>query len=116
MAEKTIFQKIIDREIPAKIIHENDHLIVIDNIAPVAPVHYLIIPKIPLVDMKDARLDAQLSWELCRVVQYLASQLDEPQSFNVISNNGAQAGQSVFHMHWHFVSGKNLYEESGLKL
>ena len=114
--QKTIFQKIIDRELPAKVIYESDAVIVINNIKPVAPVHYLIIPKKPLVDMKDTGLNKELSWELIQTVQYLAAQLPEPVSFNLISNNGAEAGQSVFHMHWHFISGKNIYETSGLEL
>ena len=106
----SVFSKIIDREIPATIIYETDLVIVINNIKPVAPVHYLIIPKVPIVDMRDPRLDGELAAELIRVVQYLASMLTGEQSFNIISNNGVAAGQSVMHMHWHFVSGKNLYE------
>jgi histidine triad (HIT) family protein len=112
---KSVFSKIIDREIPASIVHETDSLIVIKNIKPVAPVHYLIIPKIPMVDMKDPRLDAKLAAEMVSAVQHLASQLPGDQSFNVICNNGVAAGQSVMHLHWHFVSGANLYE-NGLSL
>ena len=112
---KTIFSKIIDREIPSSIVYETDSVIVIKNIKPVAPVHYLIISKIPMVDMRDSRLDAQLAAEMIATVQYLATTLPGDQSFNVISNNGAAAGQSVMHMHWHFVSGANLYK-NGLSL
>ena len=109
MMVKSIFSKIIDREIPADIVYETPSLIVIKDIKPIAPVHFLIIPKIPIVDMRDPRLDAQLAADLVAAIQHLASQLPGDQSFNVISNNGAAAGQVVMHMHWHFVSGKNLY-------
>ena len=56
--QKTLFSRIIDREIPSQIIYENDDLIVIKDINPVAPIHYLIIPKKPVQDMKDPLLDA----------------------------------------------------------
>ncbi len=107
---KSVFSKIIDRELPADIVYETPSIIVIKNIKPVAPVHYLIIPKLAIVDMKDPRLDAALAAEMVATVQYLAAQLPGDQSFNVVSNNGVAAGQSVMHVHWHFVSGKNLYE------
>lgn len=108
--QKSVFSKIIDRELPADIVYETPSIIVIKNIKPVAPVHYLIIPKLAIVDMKDPRLDAVLAAEMVATVQYLAAQLPGDQSFNVVSNNGVAAGQSVMHVHWHFVSGKNLYE------
>lgn len=107
---RSVFSKIIDREIPATIIYETDLVIVIKDIKPIAPIHYLIIPKLPIVDMKDSRLDATLAAELVKTVQHLAAQLPGEQSFNVLSNNGAAAGQVVMHLHWHFISGKNLYE------
>ena len=112
---KSIFSKIIDREIPASIVYETDSVIVIKDIKPIAPIHYLIIPKLPIIDMKDPRLDTALAAELVKTVQYLAAQLSGDQSFNVLSNNGAAAGQVVMHLHWHFVSGRNLYEK-GLSL
>lgn len=107
---KSIFSKIIDREIPATIIYETDSIIVIKDIKPLAPVHYLIIPKLPVLDMKDVLFDAKLSAEMVAVVQHLASTLPGDQSFNILVNNGASAGQVVMHLHWHFVSGKNLYQ------
>lgn len=106
---KSVFSKIIDREILSDIVYETSSLIVIKDIKPIAPIHYLIIPKIPIADMKDPRLDANLAADLVAAVQHLAAQLQGDQSFNLISNNGAAAGQVVMHMHWHFVSGKNLY-------
>lgn len=107
---KTIFSKIIDREIPSSIVYETDAVIVIKDIKPVAPVHYLIIPKVPIVDMKDAQLDAKLAGEMVAAVQHLASQLPGDQSFNIIVNNGKTAGQVVMHLHWHFIAGKNIYD------
>jgi histidine triad (HIT) family protein len=111
MTEKTIFQKIIDREIPAEILHENDHVIVIKDIAPIAPIHYLIISKKLVVDMADPAFDAELAAEMTKAVQHLAAELDDTRGFNIICNNGPEAGQAVYHVHWHFISGRNLYAD-----
>lgn len=105
-----IFCKIVDRKIPATIICENDHVLVIQDIAPKAPVHYLIMPKIHYQDLRE--LDVQnssLLQSLFEMVQRLAKELPGNQSFNLVSNNGKDAGQSVFHMHWHFLAGRNLW-------
>jgi histidine triad (HIT) family protein len=110
MINKSIFSKIIDREIPAQIVYETDQIIVIKDIKPIAPIHYLIIPKVEVLDMKDIRFDGALSAHMTAAVQYLAAQLAGEQSFNIIVNNGQSAGQVVMHLHWHFISGKNLYQ------
>lgn len=110
MVNKSIFSKIIDREISAQIVYETDQIIVIKDIKPIAPIHYLIIPKIEVFDMKDVRLDGALSAHMVAAVQYLAAQLSGDQSFNILVNNGQSAGQVVMHLHWHFISGKNLYQ------
>jgi histidine triad (HIT) family protein len=113
--QKTLFSRIIDREIPSQIIYENDDLIVIKDINPVAPIHYLIIPKKPVQDMKDPLLDAKLAGAMVKTVQHLAAQLAGEQAFNIVVNNGAGAGQSVPHLHWHFISGRNIHEHGFLK-
>lgn len=110
MISKSVFSKIINREIPAHIVYETDQIIVIKDIKPIAPIHYLIIPKIEVIDMKDVRLDGALSAHMVAAVQHLAEQLSGEQSFNIIVNNGQSAGQVVMHLHWHFISGKNLYQ------
>jgi histidine triad (HIT) family protein len=113
--QKTLFSRIIDREIPAQIVHETDILIVIKDINPVAPIHYLIIPKKPVQDMKDPLFDVSLAGAMANAVQHLAAQLAGEQSFNIVVNNGAGAGQSVPHLHWHFISGRNIHEHGFLK-
>jgi len=113
-----IFCKIIKKEIDSTIIDENEHVLVIKDIRPKAPIHYLIIPKIhianinALQDTPEHNASVQAMWKMIRT---LSQHLPEPKAFNLISNNGAAAGQCVFHMHWHFLSGKNIYS-SGLKL
>lgn len=113
-----LFCKIINKEISSKIIDENEHVIVIEDIQPRAPIHYLIIPKIHVANinsMDETEEHYIAAREMFKMIKKLAKNLPEPKSFNLISNNGAEAGQSVFHMHWHFMSGKNIYT-SGLKL
>jgi len=113
-----IFCKIIKKEIPSNIIDENEHVIVVEDIRPKAPIHYLVIPKIHIANINDIQ-DTEEHYtavrEMFKMVRKLAKNLDEPKAFNLVSNNGAQAGQCVFHMHWHFIAGKNIYS-SGLKL
>jgi diadenosine tetraphosphate (Ap4A) HIT family hydrolase len=111
MQDDCVFCKLISHELPAKIIHENDTTLVVQDLYPRAPVHYLVMPKkhiVNLAELTDA--DASLVWDMIKVVRDMAQNLDEPKAFNLISNNGAAAGQSVFHLHWHFLSGKNLYK------
>ena len=114
--QSCIFCRIISKELPSKIIAENDSVLVIEDRAPRAPVHYLILSKkhVPcLTDLKSE--DAELSWQMILMVQELASKLTDPKAFNLIVNNGAQAGQSVFHLHMHFIAKRNIYTE-GLSL
>lgn len=111
-----IFCKIIKKEIPSKIIFENDYVLVVEDVDPKAPVHYLILPKKHVVNLLHVEeSDSSLVWEMIKVIKQLAENLEDPKAFNIISNNGKEAGQSVFHMHWHFMSGKNIYE-SEIKL
>jgi len=110
-----IFCKIIRGEIKSPVIYENEHIFVIQDIHPKAPIHYLIMPKKHLENMLSITPnDNNLCWEMFAVAQELGSKLPS-KAFNIIANNGASAGQSVFHLHWHFLAGKNLYEH-GLHL
>ena len=111
-----IFCKIINRTIPSTIILENDAIIVIKDIAPKAPIHYLVIPKKHIADMVDFSHDDVTSIsKMALAVQELGKSVAPDQAFNIIVNNGAAAGQLVFHLHWHFLAGKNLYS-SGFSL
>ncbi len=103
-----IFCKIIQKKVDAKIITENDDVLVIENIKPKAPVHYLIIPKKHIVNIQSITdQDLDIVQSMIKMVKELSNDVD---SFNLVSNNGKAAGQSVFHMHWHFISGRSLKE------
>jgi histidine triad (HIT) family protein len=110
-----IFCKIIQKQIPSKIIKETDEILVIEDISPKAPFHYLIIPKKHVENINYLTdQDAKFAWPVLKAARDVAKEIQEksgnaePLSFNLVSNNGAFAGQSVFHMHWHFLSGKKL--------
>lgn len=104
-----IFCKIIQGSIPSVVIKENEYVTVIKNINPKAPVHYLIIPKKHLIDVAAlSEGDQQFGWHILRIASDISKE-QNLSNFNLVSNNGAGAGQSVFHLHFHFISGKNLY-------
>lgn len=104
-----VFCKIIERIIPSTVILENDLIIVIKDRAPKAPFHYLVIPKKHISDMTQLTPNDQVFvWSMTQALQELSKNVPH-QAFNVIVNNGAQAGQVIFHLHWHFLAGKNIY-------
>lgn len=106
---ETLFEKIINREIPADIIYEDNLSIVIKDIHPQAPTHLLIIPKKVIPKLSDAEAcDQDVLGHLMLVAGKVAEQLNLDNTFRVIINNGAKAGQSVFHLHLHLLSGRTL--------
>ena len=106
---KTIFEKIIDRELPSKIVYEDDKCIAIEDIDPKAPIHILIIPKKPISKLSEAKKDDEvLLGHLMMTVKKVAERLDVQDAFNVVINNGEKAGQTVFHLHIHLLAGKNF--------
>ena len=106
---KTIFQKIIDREIPAKIEHEDEHCIVIHDIQPQAPVHVLIVPKklIPRVAEAEAADQAVLG-HLLLTAKQVAVQLGLANGFRMVINNGPDGCESVPHLHVHLLGKRQL--------
>ena len=106
---KTLFEKIIDREISADIIFEDELCIVIKDISPQAPTHLLIIPKKAIPKLSDSTEDdKQILGHLMLVAGKIADQLGLDETFRLVINNGAKAGQSVFHLHLHLLSGRPL--------
>lgn len=110
MSYNCIFCAIISKSIPAQIIDQNEHCIVIQDIAPKAPVHYLIIPKKHITNLYAITLDDGIILQaVLFMAQQVANSLQLEQGFTLLANNGAGAGQTVFHMHYHLISGKVLF-------
>lgn len=106
---KTIFQKIVDREIPAKIIHEDEHCLAIHDIQPQAPVHVLIFPKRLIARLNEAApADQALLGHLLLTAQAVAKQLNLGAGFRVVINNGPHGCESVPHLHVHLLGGRQL--------
>lgn len=105
----TLFQKIIAREIPAEILHEDDACIAIRDIEPQAPVHVLIIPKklIPRVAYAGEE-DGPLLGKLLLVAQKIAVEENLEDGFRIVINNGPNGGESVPHLHVHLLGGRKL--------
>jgi histidine triad (HIT) family protein len=109
MSEKTIFQRIIDKEIPAKIIFEDDDCVAFHDIAGQAPVHVLVIPKRPIQSVATlADTDGELMGHLLLVIRDLAQQLNLDRGYRVILNCGPDGGQSVDHLHFHLLGGRKM--------
>jgi histidine triad (HIT) family protein len=106
---KTIFQKIIDREIPAKIEYEDDQCVVLHDIQPQAPVHLLIVPKklIPRVSEASPEDQAVLG-HLVLVAGQMAKKLNLTQGFRLVINNGPHASESVPHLHVHLLAKRQM--------
>jgi histidine triad (HIT) family protein len=106
---QTLFEKIINKEIPADILYEDDISIVIKDISPQAPTHLLIIPKKVIPKLSDAtQEDQEILGHLMLVAGKIADDLGLDETFRLVVNNGAKAGQSVFHLHLHLLSGRSL--------
>lgn len=109
MSETNIFQKIIDRQIPASIVYEDEHCLAFRDIAPQAPEHLLIIPKKPIVSLATVEpADHAVLGHLLIVVRRLADQLQLHNGFRVVCNSGEEAGQLVPHLHFHLLAGRPM--------
>ena len=109
MTGKTIFKKIIDREIPADIVYEDDRCLAFRDVAPQAPVHVLVIPtrEVASLDaLEDG--DAALIDHIWLVIRDLARTLNLPGGYRAVGNCGRDGGQSVDHLHFHLLGGRQL--------
>lgn len=109
MPEKSIFKKIIDGEIPADILYENDDCLAFRDIDAKAPTHVLVIPKKEILNvaaLKDE--DAALAGRLLLAVRDVARQLGLEGGYRVVANCGQDGGQSVDHLHFHILGGRQL--------
>lgn len=105
-----VFCKIVAGEIPAKIVHQDEKMVVIEDINPAAPLHLLLIPRKHIVNMLDLTPeDDLLVGHLHRVAAKIATERGFAESgFRMVTNTNGDAGQSVFHIHFHLLAGRNL--------
>ena len=106
---KTLFEKIIDREIPAAIVYEDDTVLAFRDINPAAPTHVLIVPKKPIARIGEATADDhKLLGHLLHKAAEVAKQLDLKNGYRLVINNGADGGETVPHLHCHILGGRHL--------
>ncbi|MDY6807128.1 MAG: histidine triad nucleotide-binding protein [Cyanobacteriota bacterium] len=109
MATDTIFAKIVRREIPADIIYEDDLVLAFRDIAPQAPVHILVIPKKPIPKLADASPeDGELLGHLLLIIKQIAAEEKLDRGYRVVVNNGADGAQTVNHLHFHILGGRQM--------
>ena len=105
----TIFGKIIRKEIPSEIVYEDEDTLAFKDINPQAPIHILIIPK-KLIEMpEDITIkDNEIVGNLFSAASKIAKKLNITNGYRLVMNNGEEAGQTVFHIHLHFLAGRKL--------
>ena len=110
----TLFTRIIQREIPADIVYEDAHCLAFRDINPQAPIHVLLVPKQEIPCLVDAAAEDQaLLGHLLIAAGAVARQLGVGDAFRLVVNNGAEAGQTVFHLHLHLLAGRPLHWPPG---
>ncbi|NEP01668.1 MAG: histidine triad nucleotide-binding protein [Symploca sp. SIO2E9] len=106
---ETIFSKIINREIPADIIYEDDLALAFKDINPHAPVHILVIPKKPITKLETAESEDQnLMGHLLLTAKRVAQQINLTKGYRIVINNGSDGGQTVNHLHLHILGGRQM--------
>ncbi|GCL41047.1 histidine triad nucleotide-binding protein [Dolichospermum circinale CS-1225] len=106
---ETIFSKIIRKEIPAHIVYEDDLALAFTDVNPQAPVHILVIPKKPIVNLATAEPEDQaLLGHLLLIVQKVAAQAGLENGYRVVMNTGVDGGQTVHHLHIHILGGRSM--------
>ena len=108
--ENCIFCKIIRGEIPSKKVFEDEQLLVIEDVTPQAPLHLLILPKKHFINCLDmtTQEDALVGYVFRKAGEIAHEKGYAGSGFRIVQNNGAGAGQSVFHIHFHLLAGRNL--------
>ena len=108
MSDTTIFQKIINGEIPCEKLYEDELCLAFNDISAQAPIHYLVIPKKPLPGLIECtQIDKNLLGHLILVGQKIAED-KQLSNWRTVINTGAESGQTVFHLHVHFLSGRAM--------
>ena len=107
MTEPTLFEKIINHEIPADFVYEDEVCVAFRDVNPQAPTHVLIVPRTPLDRVANATVDDQpMLGHLLLAAGKVAEQLGCQDAFRLVINNGADVGQTVFHLHVHLLAGR----------
>jgi len=107
--QKTIFKRIIDREIPADVVHEDDHCLAFRDVNPQAPTHVLIVPKREIASLDEvSEVDEILIGHLFAVAAKLARQLGLQNGYRAVVNCGKEGGQTVDHLHVHLLGGRAM--------
>ncbi|XP_020777088.1 histidine triad nucleotide-binding protein 1 [Boleophthalmus pectinirostris] len=105
----TIFGKIIRKEIPATFLYEDDQCVAFNDVAPQAPVHILVVPKKPIVQLSKAEeSDSALLGHLMIVAKKCAEQAGLSKGYRIVINDGSDGGQSVYHIHIHILGGRQM--------
>ena len=107
---KTLFQTIADREIPAQIVYEDEHVIALRDIKPAAPVHILVVPRKPIPRIANAAEEdkAVLGHLLLKAAEIARQQGLAQSGYRLVLNNGPDAGESVPHLHCHILGGRPM--------
>ena len=108
MTDNCLFCRIVRREIPAKVIHEDEHTLAFRDIDPKAPTHVLVIPKLHVATLNDATDAMLLGRLLLAAKQVAAAEGIADSGYRTVVNCGAGAGQTVFHIHVHLLGGRSL--------
>ncbi len=107
--ERTIFKKIIDGDIPANIVYNDDFCLAFHDVSPQAPTHVLLIPKKEIENIAAAtEEDQQILGHMMTKIPHIAEKLGLQNGFRVVANCGAEGGQSVDHLHFHILGGRPL--------
>ncbi|KAM8739253.1 histidine triad nucleotide-binding protein 1 [Acanthopagrus latus] len=105
----TIFGKIIRKEIPATLIHEDDLCVAFNDVSPQAPIHILVVPKKPIAQLSLAEEgDAALLGHLMLVAKKCAKDAGLSEGYRIVINDGKHGGQSVYHIHIHVLGGRQM--------
>src|SRR5512146_2364069 len=105
----TVFGLIIDGKLPSKKVFENERILAIEDIHPVAPVHILIMPKKEIANLQSVEPeDLPLIGEMIKVAQAIAEEKGISDGYRLLTNNGPNAGQIILHLHFHLIGGKVL--------
>jgi histidine triad (HIT) family protein len=112
MTHKTLFTRIIDGEVPASFVYQDDDVVAIRDINPAAPVHILVIPRKPIASLQELKEeDVELAGKLLLAVSRIADEEGLAEGYRLVVNTGPAGGQTVPHLHLHILGGRKMTEK-----